>query len=209
MWVNHSGRSPKMSDHEQFAQVAHQKWATMNELFRSLTKNEQMSKWANRSFFGANSQPWMRLAVNLCFKALICCWSFKSDSETRKITNFCECGDIKSVQFWILYPPKKKNELCTVILCILAPFPNHYTVSKIIWISAYKTEACHGWSRRNGICPVSVPDMCQQKSDIRMYTVTTAPSVSGTDFMRRCRFFFLQCIQTVVIKILYMASPEH
>ena len=26
MWVNRSGRSPKMSDHEQIAQVAHQKW---------------------------------------------------------------------------------------------------------------------------------------------------------------------------------------
>ena len=27
MWVNHSGRSLKMSDHERIAQVAHQKWA--------------------------------------------------------------------------------------------------------------------------------------------------------------------------------------
>ena len=27
MWVNHSGRSPKMSGHERFAQFAHQKWA--------------------------------------------------------------------------------------------------------------------------------------------------------------------------------------
>ena len=27
MWANHSGRSPKMSDHDRFTQVAHQKWA--------------------------------------------------------------------------------------------------------------------------------------------------------------------------------------
>ena len=44
----------KMSDHERFAQVAHQKWATMSELLKSLTKKEQMSEslvfLANRSF---------------------------------------------------------------------------------------------------------------------------------------------------------------
>ena len=33
-----------MSDHERFAQVAHQKWATMSESLRSLTKNDRMSK---------------------------------------------------------------------------------------------------------------------------------------------------------------------
>ena len=38
MWVNRSFRSPKMSDHERIAEVAHQK----------------MSKWVNRSFFWAN-----------------------------------------------------------------------------------------------------------------------------------------------------------
>ena len=27
LWANRSGRSPKMSDHEPFAQVAHRKWA--------------------------------------------------------------------------------------------------------------------------------------------------------------------------------------
>ena len=47
MWANCSGCSPKMSDHERFAQVAHQKWATMSQLLRSLTKNEQ--QWANCS----------------------------------------------------------------------------------------------------------------------------------------------------------------
>ena len=31
MWANRSGRSPKMSDHERFAQVTHQKW--VNRLF--------------------------------------------------------------------------------------------------------------------------------------------------------------------------------
>ena len=40
-----------MSNYERFAQVAHQKWATMNELLRPLTK---MSEWANCSLFRAN-----------------------------------------------------------------------------------------------------------------------------------------------------------
>ena len=54
MWANPSGCSPKMSDHEQFAQVAQRKWAIMSELLWLLTKNERMSQmlifWANRSF---------------------------------------------------------------------------------------------------------------------------------------------------------------
>ena len=36
-----------MSNHEQFAQVAHQNWATMSESLRLLTKNEQMSESLN------------------------------------------------------------------------------------------------------------------------------------------------------------------
>ena len=39
-----SARSPKMSNHKQFAQVAHQKRATMSDSLRSLTKNER--PWA-------------------------------------------------------------------------------------------------------------------------------------------------------------------
>ena len=44
MWANRSGHSPKMSDHEQFAQVAQRKWAIVRELLRLLTKNERMSE---------------------------------------------------------------------------------------------------------------------------------------------------------------------
>ena len=44
MWANSSGRSPKISDHEGFAQVAQRKWAIMNESLRSLTLNERMSE---------------------------------------------------------------------------------------------------------------------------------------------------------------------
>ena len=44
MWANRSGRSPKMSDHERFAQVAQRKWAIVSESLRSLTKNERMSE---------------------------------------------------------------------------------------------------------------------------------------------------------------------
>ena len=51
---NSSGRSPKLSDHEWFAQVTHQKWATISESLGSLTKNEGVSEllvfWANQSF---------------------------------------------------------------------------------------------------------------------------------------------------------------
>ena len=54
MWANRSFRSPKMSDHERFAQVAQRKWAIVSESLRSLTKNERMSEslifWVNRSF---------------------------------------------------------------------------------------------------------------------------------------------------------------
>ena len=42
VWANCSGCSPKMSNRERFAQIAHQKWVTMSKSLRSLTKNEQM-----------------------------------------------------------------------------------------------------------------------------------------------------------------------
>ena len=51
MWANRSGRSPKMSDHERFAQVTHDKWANcsffyrVNCLFALLfTKNKQFTQ---------------------------------------------------------------------------------------------------------------------------------------------------------------------
>ena len=51
MWANCSFRSPKMSDHERFAQVAQRKWAMWaNRSFCS----PKMSKWVNRSCFWAN-----------------------------------------------------------------------------------------------------------------------------------------------------------
>ena len=75
-WVMRANLSPKMSNHEQFAQVAQRKWAIMSESLRSLTKNEQMSVlliFLSKSLIGkfldkkrvtcleiksANSQPW-------------------------------------------------------------------------------------------------------------------------------------------------------
>ena len=48
MWVNRSFCSPKMSDHEQFAQVAQRKWMMgANPSFCS----PKLSKWVNCSFF--------------------------------------------------------------------------------------------------------------------------------------------------------------
>ena len=44
MWANCSGCSPKMSNHERFAQVAQRKWAIVSESLRSLTKIERMSE---------------------------------------------------------------------------------------------------------------------------------------------------------------------
>ena len=49
LWANRSGRSLKMSDHERFTQVAHQKWATMSKSLRSLTKNEQITHFLSQS----------------------------------------------------------------------------------------------------------------------------------------------------------------
>ena len=68
-WVNCSGRSRQMRDHEQCAQVAQRKWA--NERFAqkirlkkskilfqyvlyTIFKKMLLKKWANRSFFWAN-----------------------------------------------------------------------------------------------------------------------------------------------------------
>ena len=67
MGANCSGRSPKMSNVSEIAQVAHQKWATVSYLLKPLTNNEQpwancsgrspkMSEWVNRSFFSASEQ---------------------------------------------------------------------------------------------------------------------------------------------------------
>ena len=52
MWANRSGRSPKMSDHEPFAQVAQRKWVIVSESLRLLTKNEGMSESLICSFLG-------------------------------------------------------------------------------------------------------------------------------------------------------------
>ena len=51
MWVNPSGRSPKMSDHKRFAQVAQQNerpWANCSG------RSPKKSEWTNRKFFWAN-----------------------------------------------------------------------------------------------------------------------------------------------------------
>ena len=83
MWANRSFCSPKMSDHERFAQDVQRKWAMWaNHAFRS----PKMSEWVNRliflseslicSFFEkkwailldikwANSQPWTYLNLSL------------------------------------------------------------------------------------------------------------------------------------------------
>ena len=53
MWANRSGRSPKMSDPEQFTQVAQ---STVNERLWGNRSgcSPKMSKWVNHSFFWAN-----------------------------------------------------------------------------------------------------------------------------------------------------------
>ena len=87
MWANRSNGSPKLSDHEQFAQVAHQKWATWaicSCRSEELSEREQIaqvahqkwateriahffekiSDWANRSLFWANCSFAYFLAKN-------------------------------------------------------------------------------------------------------------------------------------------------
>ena len=55
MWVICSGRSGQMSDCDRIAQVAHEKWANVSDLLRSLRTNERQiarfcSKWFILSF---------------------------------------------------------------------------------------------------------------------------------------------------------------
>ena len=46
-WANRSGRSRQLSDREQIAQVAHDKWMTLSDSLRSLMINERMSDLLN------------------------------------------------------------------------------------------------------------------------------------------------------------------
>ena len=43
LWVNHSGHSYQKSDCERIAQVAHDKWATVSDLLRSLMINKRFA----------------------------------------------------------------------------------------------------------------------------------------------------------------------
>ena len=92
MWANCSGYSPKMSDHERFAEVAQRKWAIVRESLRSLTKNEWMSESLIflsesliRSFLDkkrailsenkwANSQPWFFAVSRDFLPQFLCVW---------------------------------------------------------------------------------------------------------------------------------------
>ena len=106
MWANRSFRSPKMSDHERFAQVAQRKWAIVSESLILLTKNERMSESLIflsesliHSFFDqkrairseikwANSHPCI-----LTFLRLVC--EFEENLSTKVALgtngNFCCC----------------------------------------------------------------------------------------------------------------------
>ena len=78
MWANRSFRSPKMSNHELFPQVAQRKWAMWaNRSFRS----PKMSEWVNCSFLDkkqanrseikwANSQPWSLQNYSISLQSL-------------------------------------------------------------------------------------------------------------------------------------------
>ena len=59
MWSNRSFCSPKMSNHERFAQVAQRKWAV----------------WANRSFRSLKMSKWVNLSV--LSESLICSFFYK------------------------------------------------------------------------------------------------------------------------------------
>ena len=66
LWAKRSGHSWQKSDCEWIAQVAHQKWVTVSDSLRSLTKNERMSKsfffWANEriNFFSQKTRDPLR-----------------------------------------------------------------------------------------------------------------------------------------------------
>ena len=136
MWANCSGRSQKMSNHERFAQVAHQKWTTMSKSLRSLTKNERMSKSfiffsksLNRSFFckkrairsenrWTNSQPWEN-----------------SSKEGGVLTCLLELSEPQLENLWLTYCMSNNGGapnfitgprciviiMCTVVLLLFPP----------------------------------------------------------------------------------------
>ena len=62
MWANRSGCSPKMSDHERFAQVAHQK---------------SLVFWANRSFAHSLRKPMSEFPALTVISKMLICWSNK------------------------------------------------------------------------------------------------------------------------------------
>ena len=49
LWMIHSDHSGQICDREWFAQVAHDKWATVSDSLRSLMKNEQIANFLSHS----------------------------------------------------------------------------------------------------------------------------------------------------------------
>ena len=87
--------------------------------------------------------------------------------------------------------PKTTCLCCSITVITLW---SDHTVTKIIWIFSNKPWHCHGWSRCNGICLVSGPQIyctvCDQKPSIQ-YTVAPALVVRGSvpKYLRRFRLF--------------------
>ena len=93
---------------ERIAEVAHQKWATMSDLLRSLTKNvrpwancsgrsTKMSKWANRSLFERIAQVAHFFAKNERFAR-------KTDERIPSPDSSFMVTTIDNVVTWALHP---------------------------------------------------------------------------------------------------------
>ena len=105
MWANCSGPSPKMSNHERFAQVAHHKWAneriscfferfaqvahqkraTKSKVLRSLTKNERITVFF--AHFFAKTSDSLRKPMSE-FPALILTIALTAQSSRKETVLF-------------------------------------------------------------------------------------------------------------------------
>ena len=95
---------------EQITQVTYQKWATISDLLRSLTKNERL--WANRSGCSPKMSEWVnpsffeRIAHSLIFSQKI------SDSLRKPSSEFP--AQVKIQQFCIRSARNEKLYFCIV-----------------------------------------------------------------------------------------------
>ena len=130
MWANRWGRSPKMSDHERFAQVAHQKWVTMSKSLRSLTINERFAQKTDERIPSPGS---MAKKINV-------------DSNLWKLSSFLILGGfvkwpLHDLNFLDHWPTPQAGLHCSQILGML-PLPSWSRSRWLIFLSVLYQQLC-------------------------------------------------------------------